>query len=332
MHLKHRYLRETARSLQFQSAVDFTILSGTANPELAFAIAKELHSSVGECTITRFPDGEVSIDLREPVRRREVFIIQPTSPPVDEHLIELLALADACRRASAGGITAVVPYFGYSRSDKRHGRHEPITASMVADLMQTVGIQHVLTIDLHALQIEGFFRIPVDSLSGVSILSHAMSAVLAEGTVLVSPDAGRVKMATEYAHRLGTPLTVLHKRRETGADATITHVVGDVKDRPCLIIDDMISTGGTIVEAVTALLDAGAKPEITVAATHGLFLDDAPEKLDLPSVRRIFTTDTIKRDQYPANWHIVSVAPLLADAIRRSMSKGPRGELPNGAP
>jgi len=197
--------------------MDFAILSGTANPELASAIAWELNSCIGECTISRFPDGEVSIDLRESVRRRQVFIIQPKSPPVDEHLIELLALADACRRASARHITAVTPYFGYSRSDKRHGRHEPITASMVADLMQTVGIQHVLTIDLHALQIEGFFRIPLDSLSGVSILCRALSADLPDGAVVVSPDAGRVKLATEYAHRLGATVTILHKRRESAA-------------------------------------------------------------------------------------------------------------------
>jgi ribose-phosphate pyrophosphokinase len=313
--------------------MDFTILSGTANPELASAIAREFDASPGECAIRRFPDGEVSIDLREPVRRRQVFIVQPTSPPVDQHLIELLALADACRRASAGQITAVVPYFGYSRSDKRHGRHEPITASMVADLMQTVGIQHVLTIDLHALQIEGFFRIPVDSLSGVSILCRALCQNLSGGTVVVSPDAGRVKMATEYAQRLGTPVIILHKRRESGMKTAVTHVVGDIRDRPCLIVDDMISTGGTIADAVAALLDAGAKPEITVAATHGLFLDGAREQLALPAIRQVFTTDTIRNSH--RSWpdlRITSVAPLLADAIRRSMSEGQRGELPDGPP
>ena len=308
--------------------MDFTILSGTANPRLSSAIAAELGTKAGECGISRFPDGEVSIQLRAPVRRRQVFLVQPTSPPVDQHLIELLALADACRRASAERITAVVPYFGYSRSDKRHGRHEPITASMVADLMQAVGIQHVLAVDVHAPQIEGFFRIPMDSLSGVGILCEAVAKDLAQGTVVVSPDAGRVKTATEYAQQLGAPVIILHKHRKSGTETAVTHVVGDVRDRPCLIIDDMISTGGTIADSIQALLDMGARADITVAATHGLLLEGAQERLSHAAIRRVFVTDTI--DNGPRSWsnlRVVSIASLLADAIRRSMCEEVPGEL-----
>src|ERR671935_73778 len=187
-------------------ADDFIIFSGTANPDLAAAIARELGVRLGRCQVERFPDSELSVQLLSSVRRKEVFILQPTSPPVNDHLIELLACADACRRASAGHITAVVPYFGYARSDKRHGRREPITASMVADLMQAVGIDHVVTIDLHASQIEGFFHIPVDSLTAAPMLARAVALRHPDAAVIVSPDAGRVKMATEYAHLLDVPV------------------------------------------------------------------------------------------------------------------------------
>jgi ribose-phosphate pyrophosphokinase len=298
--------------------MDFTILSGTANRDLASAIARELGVEIGDCGITRFSDGEVSIDLREMVRHRHVLLIQPTSPPVNEHLIELLALADICRRASARPITAVLPYFGYSRSDKQHGR-EPITASMVASFLQTVGVDQVLTIDLHAAQIEGFFRIPVDSLSSVPVLCGALARELAEGTVVVAPGGGRVKMATEYAQRLNLPLVVLHKRRENGAEAIVTEVVGGVRDRACLLVDDIICTGATIANSVNALLDAGARPDIIVAATHGLLLDDAQERLSCAAIRQVYITDTINlpRRSWP-KLHVVSVAPLLAAAMRRS--------------
>jgi ribose-phosphate pyrophosphokinase len=237
---------------------------------------------------------------------------------VNESLVELLAFADACRRASAARITAIVPYFGYARQDKRQGRREPITASMVALLLQAVGISHVVTVDLHTPQIEGFFQIPVDSLTAVPTLSKALSTRLPEGVVVVSPDAGRVKMATEYAQRLSAPVAVLHKRRESGTATKVTHLVGDVRDRPCLIIDDMISTGGTIAESIEALLSAGARPEITVAATHGVFVEGCRDKLSHKAVREVLVTDTIAvAAQGWEQLKVVSVAPLLASAIRR---------------
>ncbi|HLF83486.1 MAG TPA: ribose-phosphate pyrophosphokinase, partial [Blastocatellia bacterium] len=283
----------------------------------------ELGLPLGACAVERFPDGETWVGLDEPVRGRDVFIVQSTSPPVNESLVELLAFSDACRRAAAGRITAIMPYFGYARQDKRHGRREPITASMVALLLQAVGINHVVTVDLHTPQIEGFFQIPVDSLTAVPTLSKALSTRLPEGVVVVSPDAGRVKMATEYAQRLSASVAVLHKRRESGTATKVTHLVGDVRDRPCLIIDDMISTGGTIAESIEALLKAGARPEITVAATHGVFVEGCRDKLSHKAVREVLVTDTIAvAAQGWEQLKVVSVAPLLASAIRRFAADG----------
>ncbi|MGH9883574.1 MAG: ribose-phosphate diphosphokinase, partial [Pyrinomonadaceae bacterium] len=271
---------------------DFLIFAGTASADLAASIARQFGVRLGASSVDHFPDGEVSVKLDEPVRGREIFIVQATSPPVNEHLVELLAFADACRRASAEAITAIVPYFGYARADKRHGRRESISASMVADLLQAVGITHVVTVDVHTQQLEGFFRIPVDSLTAVPMLVDALRDRLQKGAVVVSPDAGRVRMATEFAHRLNTSVVVLHKRRESGTETKVTHLVGEVRGRACLIIDDMISTGGTMAESIEALLNAGACPEITIAATHGLLLDGAREHLSHESVREVFVTDT----------------------------------------
>jgi ribose-phosphate pyrophosphokinase len=307
----------------------FTIFAGRANVALATSVAVEMGARLGACSVERFPDGELSVRLDEPVRGREVLIIQPTSPPVNDHLIELLAFADACRRASAAHITAVMPYFGYARADKRHGRREPITASMVAALMQAVGVNHVITIDLHAPQIEGFFHIPVDSLTTAPVMVEALRPGLPPDIVVVSPDAGRVRMATEYARLLSAPVAVLHKERASGVETRITRLVGDVRDRPCLIIDDMISTGGTIAESVEALLDAGARPEIIVAATHGLLLAGAREKLARAVTREVLVTDTVAPPAH--DWpqlRVVSVAPLIASALRRYLSDGPLSAAP----
>jgi len=307
---------------------EFVIFAGTANPDLARAVARELGVRLGACAVERFPDGEVSVRLEESVRGREVFVVQPTSPPVNEHLVELLAFADACRRASAARTTAVVPYFGYARADKRHGRREPITASVVADLFEAVGIAHVLTVDVHAPQIEGFFRIPMDSLTAVPALCEALGGRLHGGAVVVSPDAGRVSMAAEYAHRLKTSVAVLHKRRESGTETVVTRLAGDVRGRACLIIDDMISTGGTIAESVGALLEAGAGDEIVVAATHGLLVAGAREKLKQGGVREVFVTDTVRvAADERAGLRVVSVAPLIAAAVRRSLSGGSLADL-----
>jgi ribose-phosphate pyrophosphokinase len=306
----------------------FVIFAGTANAGLAAGVARELGVTLGACEVERFPDGETSVRLDEPVRGREVFVLQPTSPPVNDHLVELLAFADACRRASAARLTAIVPYFGYARSDKRGGRRVTVAASMVADLLQSVGVGRVVTVDVHTPQLEGFFRVPFDSLTAVPVLAEAVRDLLPEGAVVVSPDAGRVRMATSYAHRLQTSVVVLHKRRESGTETRVTHLVGDVRDRPCLVVDDMISTAGTMAESVEALLGAGARPEIVVAATHGLLLEGAREKLSHEAVRGVFVTDTVPLTN--RGWprlRVVSVAPLVAAAIRQFMADGSLGDL-----
>jgi ribose-phosphate pyrophosphokinase len=300
------------------------LFAGSAHPQLAEAIAQHLEIQPGKCHIQRFPDGETTVQLLETVRRKEVLLVQPTAPPVNDHLVELLAFIDTCRRSSAARITAIIPYFGYARADKRHGRREPVTASMVTMLLQSVGVDQVVTVDLHAPQIEGFFHVPVDNLTAVHPLCETLNTHLPADTVVVSPDAGRVKMTSRYAEQLDMPVAVLHKQRQSGTQTEVTHLVGDVQDRPCLIIDDMIATGGTLAESVEALLAAGARPEIRVAATHGLLLEGARENLSHRAISDVYVTDTIPQTSH-RDWnhlHVVSVAPLIAEAIRRFLVHG----------
>jgi ribose-phosphate pyrophosphokinase len=302
------------------------IFTGTANDELANLVAQGLGVRLGASAVSQFPDGEVSVEILEPVLERDVAIVQPTSPPVNDHLVELLAFVDACRRAGARRIWALMPYFGYGRSDKRHGRHEPISASMVADLLECVGVDHLLTIDLHAAPAEGFFRVPVENLSAVPILCEAVRGRLPRGALVVAPDPGRLRMAMEYAERLKTAAVVLHAAGRT------LRVVGRVRGRPCLIVDDIVATGNTITRAVEALVRAGARPEFTVAATHGLLLSGARDKLK--SVRDVFVTDTVRVDE--KEWptlRVVSVAPLIVAALQRLLSDGaPNDVLPQNEP
>jgi ribose-phosphate pyrophosphokinase len=306
---------------------DLVVFAGTANRTLAEAVAREMGTSLGSCEVERFPDGEITVRLLESVRGKEIFIVQPTSPPVNDHLMELLAFADACRRSAAARIAAVVPYFGYARADKRSERREPITASLVATLMQAAGISHVITVDLHTRQIEGFFAVPVDTLTAVPTLCGALRGSLPKDAVVVSPDAGRVQLATEYGRRLDAPLAVLHKRRESGTETTVTHLVGEVEGRACLLVDDMISTGGTLVQSVHALREAGAR-EFYVAATHGLFLRGALERLSQAGVREVLVTDTVPPPaESPACLRVASVGPLIAGAVRRIMVDGSLGDL-----
>lgn len=297
---------------------DFVLFGGTANPELAQAIARELGVRLSESRVERFPDGELSVKLHHSVRRREVYVVQPTSPPVNDHLVELLAFADVCRRAAAARITAIVPYFGYARADRRDGRREPITASMVAAVMQTAGIGHVLAIDLHTPQVEGFFQVPVDALSAVGPICDALAGTLPPELTVVSPDSGRVRMATEYARRLDAPVAILMKRRDSGSHTETTHLVGDVRGRACLVVDDMISTGGTLVGSIRALRDAGAR-EFHVAATHGLLIGDACARLEAEGVSEVTVTDTVRVPAWD-RLRVVSVAPRIAEAIRRMSS------------
>jgi ribose-phosphate pyrophosphokinase len=307
-----------------RSPEDVILFAGTAHPALAESIAHNLGISPAKCSVQRFPDGEVSVELLETVRRKEVFLVQPISPPVNEHLVELLAFIDTCRRSSAARITAITPYFAYARADKRHGRREPVTASMIAQLLQVLGVDQVVTVDLHAPQIEGFFHVPVDNLTAVSPLCEALRPRLAADTVIVAPDAGRVKLTTRYADKLDLPVAVLHKQRHSSTKTTVTHLVGDVEGHPCLIIDDMIATGGTIGGSVNVLLDAGAKPDVRIAATHGLLLKGAREALSHPAISEIYVTDTmnVQNQQEWPHLRIVSIAELIAEAIQRFIVRG----------
>jgi ribose-phosphate pyrophosphokinase len=299
---------------------DLMLLAGSAHPRLAMAVAEELALPLGACEVERFPDGETTVHLNESVRRRSVFVLQPTCAPVNDHLMELVAFADACRRAGAERITAAVPYFGYARSDKRGERRDPIMAAAVAGILQGAGFGHVITVDPHSDQLEACFRIPVDAASAVPTLAYSLPSRLPPKAVIVAPDVGAVRLATRYAEILERPVVVLHKRRATARETVVTHVVGEVRNRPVLIIDDMISTGGTIRRSIDALLAAGAKPEIMVAATHGLFLPGAREMLDLDTVREVVVTDTIPPGTGWEKLRVASIAPVLAYAIRRAAS------------
>jgi ribose-phosphate pyrophosphokinase len=308
--------------------MDYVLFGGTANPDLTTAVARELGREVGASEVERFPDGEVSVHLAEPVRGKEVFVLQPTSPPTDSNLMELLCFADAARRAAAARVNAVIPYFGYARSDKRRARREPITARMIGDVLEAVGIDHVVTVDLHAPQIEGFFRVPVDTLTAVPTMAAALRGRLPAPAVVVAPDAGRVEMASRYSKRLDLPLVVLHKRRETGRETAVTRTVGHVEGRACLIVDDIISTGGTPVRSIGALLQAGARADIWIAATHGLFLEGAMDRLAIEGVSRILVTNSVRDADLPPDLvEVVSLAPVVAGAIRQFTADGYLQEL-----
>jgi ribose-phosphate pyrophosphokinase len=296
---------------------DFMVVSGNANRDLAIAIAQLLDVEIGKCRVERFPDTEVNVQLDEPVRDRQVFIVQSSCPPVDERAMEAFAIADACRRAGASAITWIAPYFGYARSDKRKSRRTPLMGRLVADFAERAGINHVIAVDLHSPQIEGFFRVPLENLTAVPAIADALKENLMPESVIVSPDTGGIKLASAYGARLGCPVAVLHKERLNGAKTVVNRIVGDVRGKPCAIIDDMISTGGTIKNAIEALLQTGASAHIIVAATHPVFTPEAKENLDHPAIREIVVTDSIPVSNWP-RVETVSLAPMLAVAIRRS--------------
>jgi len=310
-----------------------TLITGSASRSIANLVERDLGRRFAAATIERFPDGEVSVRLEEPVRGEEVILLAATAPPVNDHLVELLALADACRRADAVRIVAVVPYFGYARSDRRDGRRTPIMASLVAELAERAGIDHVVTVDVHTPALEGFFRIPVDNLTAIPALASALAERLtnaAGNAVIVAPDLGALRLANRYASKLEVPVAVCHKRRLGGAEVSVSRITGDVTGRRCIVIDDMISTGGTVVESVRALNEAGARPEHIVAATHAVLVPGALDKISTGGVRELLVTDSIEPRGDPTarlQPTIISIAPLLATAIRRLLDGGSLQEL-----
>ena len=292
------------------------LFCGTATPELAKAVARNLGQGLSHGTVSQFPDGETRIRIDESVRGADCFIVQSTCAPVNHNLMELLVLADALRRASAWRVNAVIPYFGYARQDKKVQPREPITGKLVANLIETVGIDRVITLDLHAGQIQGFFDVPVDHLTALDILGNHLQNTDLTDTVVVSPDVGRATEARRLANFLHLPLAMLYKRRTSPTETEVTHVIGEVEGLRPIMIDDMISTAGTMHRGIDALLKLGARDEVTVVATHAVFTPPALERLSHEAITRILVTDTIPFQGGHARVEVLSVAPLLAKAIR----------------
>ncbi len=295
------------------------VFSGSAHPELAQQIAGYLDLPLGRCRTPRFSDGEVFAEIQENVRGVDVYVIQPTCAPVNEHLMELLVMADALKRASAGSITAVLPYYGYARQDRKAAPRTPITAKLVADLLSASGINRVVAIDLHAAQIQGFFDVPFDHLFAMPVFLEHLRPRFTEPPVYISPDAGGVERTRAYAKRLGADLAIIDKRRERAGVSEVMHIIGDVRDRDCVILDDMIDTAGTLTNAAKALSDKGAK-RVLAAATHAVLSGPAVERIAASCLDEVIVTDTIPLP--PAalasgKFRVLSVARLLGEAIKR---------------
>ena len=296
------------------------IFSGRSNPALAKRISEYLNIPLGHVKISPFPDGELLVKLEEDVRGRDVFLIQSTCEPVNENLMELLVFLDCARRASAERITAVIPYFGYARQDRKDEGRVPITAKLVANLISTAGAHRVLVMDLHAAQVQGFFDIPVDNLVSEPVLSKHFAKLNLENLTVVSPDVGNVKRARAYAQRLGGDLAIINKRRISGTDAEMGRVIGNVEGRNVLMVDDMISTAGTVASAAQLVKENGAL-RIIVGATHPVLVGQAVERLSAAPIEKIIVTDTIPvgADKTAAlpNLQVLSIAQLMGEAIRR---------------
>jgi ribose-phosphate pyrophosphokinase len=298
---------------------EMKLFCGTANPPLGEEIAGYLQQPMGRVDITRFADGEIYVRFDENARGVDAFVLQPTCHPVNEHLMELLIMLDALRRASAGRITAVIPYYGYARKDKKDAPREPITGRLVADLLTSAGADRVLTIDLHAGQIEGFFNIPVDHLRAMPLFADYIRERNLNNAVVVAADDGAVKRSKQLADRLDLPLAIIFQRR-VGKDAKEpVEIVGEVEGRTPLMIEDVIDTAGTLSGAVDVLMHKGARPEIFICATHPVFAGPAVERLAREEIREVIVTNTIpvtQRKPLP-KLTVLSAAPLLAEAVRR---------------
>jgi ribose-phosphate pyrophosphokinase len=299
---------------------EIKIFAGTGNPALGQSIANWLELPLGEVLISRFADGETYVQYKESVRGADAFIIQPTCPPVDTNLVEMLILIDALRRASADRITAVLPYFGYARQEKKDRPREAITAKLIADVLAAAGADRIIALDLHADAIQGFFNIPLDHLTARGMFADYFEQKALENVVIVSPDEGRVKQARKLVRQLNAPLAVGYKHHEAHGHTEITDLAGDVRGKTPIILEDMITTGGSIIECVEALLAHGAKPEIYVAATHGVLAGSAVDRLqDHPAICEVIVTDSVPLppDRQRSKIKQISVAPMLGEAIRR---------------
>ncbi|MDP1852974.1 MAG: ribose-phosphate pyrophosphokinase [Candidatus Omnitrophota bacterium] len=294
------------------------IVSGNANPQLAKDICVELKIKLGEVLVGRFSEGEIRIKVSDNVRGKDVFVIQPTCPPVNENLMELLILIDALKRASAHRITAVIPYYGYARQDRKDQPRVPITAKLVANLLTIAGADRILTMDLHAGQIQGFFDIPLDHLFAINVFVDYISKLKLDNLVVVSPDVGGIKTARAYAKRLSAGLAIVDKRRISPEKSEVMHILGEVNGRDALIVDDLTATGSSLIEAAAVIKKAGAK-NIYAAVTHGILSGNAIENVQNSEIKKLLITDTIPLDgsKKASRISVLSVASLLADAIKR---------------
>lgn len=297
------------------------VFTGNANRELALKICSELGVPLGDCEVGTFSDGEITVNINETVRGYDVFLIQPTCPPVNDNLMETLILMDGLKRASAGRITAVVPYYGYARQDRKTKAREPITAKLVADILTRAGADRVLTMDLHAGQIQGYFDIPVDHLVGVPILAEYFKNIVDEETVVVSPDLGGVTRARSFANLLDLPIAIIEKRRPKANVSEVMNVIGDIEGKNAIIVDDIIDTAGTITKAAQVLKNFGAL-KVYACATHPILSGPAVERIDNSEIEKFVVTDTIplSEEKKIDKIEVVSVAPIFAEAIKRIYS------------
>ena len=313
---------------------DIKIFTGNAYPKAAEEIAKSLGLPVGKCTVGHFADGEVSVSLEESVRGSDVFIVQSTCNPVNDNLMELIIMIDAFKRASAGRITAVMPYFGYARQDRKAKARDPISAKVVANMLTAAGADRVLTMDLHASQIQGFFDIPVDHLMGAPILTPYFQPIVhhhEDEYVAVSPDHGSVNRVRKFAEKLDIPLAIIDKRRPKANVSEVMNIIGDVKGKKCIILDDMVDTAGTLCNAAKALIEVGGAKSVTACATHGPLSGPAIQRIKDSVLEELVLLDTIpvsdEKKEECGKITILPVAPVFAEAIERIYGDRPVSPL-----
>ena len=304
------------------------LFSLSANRELAQEIADSIGVELGECEVKRFADGEVNVSVKETVRGHHVFVVQPTTTPVNEHLMELLIMCDALKRASARSINLIIPYYGYCRQDRKSRSREPITAKLVADLLQSAGASRVIAMDLHAPQIQGFFNIPIDNFLGLPILVNYLLDKKLEDVVVVSPDHGGAVRAREFGKVLEAPIAIIDKRRPEPNKAEVMNIIGDIKNKTCIIVDDICDTAGTLSAAAKALMDNGAK-EVYAACTHGLLSGPAIERIANSPIKEMIITNTVRLPEEKRHEKIVqlSFVTLLGHGILRILSDEPLSGL-----
>jgi len=301
---------------------EIKILAGNASRDLANEICRCIGIRLGDCSVSHFSDGEASVSIYETVRGADVFIVQSTCAPVNDNLMELLIMIDACRRASAGRITAVIPYFGYARQDRKAKARDPISAKLVANMITAAGADRVLTMDLHAAQIQGFFDIPLDHMKGAPLFADYYLKKYGEANpdlIVVSPDVGSVARARDFAHRLGTGLAIVDKRRERANQSEVMNIIGDVRDKNVILLDDMVDTGGSLCHAAKALVEIGGAKDVFACATHAVLSGPAVDRIKESYIEELVCLDTIPEQESKKCDKIkfLTIAPTFAEAIDR---------------